>query len=300
MKSQVLVSDEVASALADGQPVVALESTIFSNLGLPSPANAEALERCTAAIEQGGGVAAITAVIDGVPRAGLLRSEHDRILGEAHKTAERELPIAVAQKWPVGATTVSASLFIAANAGIRVFATGGIGGVHRGEADDVSADLVALASHRMVTVSAGAKNFLDLARTVERLETLGVPVLGMQTDWFPAFYARSSGVPIPMRVETPELAAAIAQAHFDLGRSGGVLVTVPIPQSEAIADELIDEAIERALRRASGDGLRGAAVTPYVLAAVAEATSGATLPANLSLAENNARVAVEIARSMLE
>ncbi len=294
----IIISDAVQTALIDGQPVVALESTIFSNLGLPSPANEEALERCIGAIEDGGGIAAITAVIDGVPRVGLDPSEHDRILGPAAKAAERELPVAVAAGWPVGATTVSASLFLAAKAGVRVFATGGIGGVHRGDAHDVSADLGALAEHPVVTVCAGAKNFLDLARTVEHLETLGVPVLGLQTDEFPAFYARTSGVRIPQRIESPSEVAAIADAQHQLGRVGGVLVTVPIPEADAIAADVIDTAIDTALAEADAAGLVGAEVTPAVLAAIGAATQGATVPANLALAENNARVAVAIAAAM--
>ncbi len=292
------VSEAVESALAEGRPVVALESTIFSNLGLPSPANQEALDRCIGAIEAGGGTAAITAVIDGVPRIGLAEHEHDRILGPAQKAAERELPVAVAEKWPVGATTVSASLFLAAAVGIRVFATGGIGGVHRGDGLDVSADIGALGAHDVVTVCAGAKNFLDIARTVELLETQGVPVLGLNTDTFPAFYARSSGVPVPRTIETPKQAAEVAAAQFGLGRAGGILVTVPIPEADAIAEETIDAAIETSLAEAEAEGVVGAATTPYVLAAIAAATGGATVPANLALAENNARVAIEIARHL--
>ncbi len=294
----IVVSDAVQAALQEGRPVVALESTIFSHLGLPSPANEEALSRCIAAIEDGGGVAAITVVLDGVPRVGLDPSEHHRILGAANKAAERELPVAVAAGWPVGATTVSASLFLAAQAGVRVFATGGIGGVHRGDANDVSADLGALAEHSVVTVCAGAKNFLDLARTVEHLETLGVPVLGLQTDDFPAFYARTSGVAVPQRIESAAEAAAIADAQHRLGRSGGILVTVPIPEPDAIDAEVIDTAIETALAEAEDAGLVGAAVTPAVLSAIGNATGGATVPANLALAENNARVAVEIAAAL--
>ena len=182
-------SDEVATALAEGRPVVALESTIFSNLGLPSPANGEALDRCAAAIRDGGAIPAVTAVLDGTVRVGLNDGEVGRILGAARKMAERDVPVAIAQRWEFGASTVSASVAIAAAAGISVFATGGIGGVHRGSelTGDISADLDALAHHHVVTVCAGAKAFLDLARSIEYLETVGVPVLGWQHDWFPAF-----------------------------------------------------------------------------------------------------------------
>lgn len=294
----IVISDAVQAALANRRPVVALESTIFSHLGLPSPANEEALRRCVGAIEEGGGVPAITAVLDGVPRVGLESSEYSRILGPAQKAAERELPVAVAQVWPVGATTVSASLFLAAKAGVRVFATGGIGGVHRGDDHDVSADLGALADHPVVTVCAGAKNFLDLPRTLEYLETLGVPVLGFKTNEFPAFYARTSGVAVPQRVDSAVEAAAVATAQQTLGRTGGVLVTVPIPEPDAIAASVVDTAIESALAAARDQGLVGAEITPAVLAAIGEATQGATVPANLALAENNARVAVQIAAEL--
>ena len=175
-----VLSHEVAEALAQGRPVVALESTIFSHLGLPSPSNAQALQQCLAAIRQAGCVPAVTAVIDGVVRLGIDESEHQRILGAARKVAERDIAVAVAQRWEFGATTVSAAVAIAASGGVSVFATGGIGGVHRGSeiTGDISADLDAIAHYPVVTVSAGAKAFLDLPRTLEYFETIGVPVLG--------------------------------------------------------------------------------------------------------------------------
>ncbi len=213
------LSEEVADALAEGRGVVAMESTIFSHLGLPSPANETALDRCIAAVRSAGAVPAVTAVLDGVARVGLDQSEHPRILGPARKAAERELAVAVGLGWEFGATTVSASVALAAAAGVSVFATGGIGGVHRGAelTFDVSADLDAIARHPVVTVSAGAKAFLDLARTLEYLETYGVPVLGWRHDWFPAFYTRSSGLPVPHRVERAEEVAAVFAAR---SRSG--------------------------------------------------------------------------------
>ena len=223
-----VVSNEVRAALDAGAAIVALESTIFSNLGLPSPANGEALERSLAAIRGAGAVPAVTAVLDGVARIGLESTEHERILGTARKAAERDLAVAVAQRWPFGATTVSASVAIAAAVGVSVFATGGIGGVHRGAhvSGDISADLDALAAHPVITVSAGAKAFLDLGRTLEYLETRGVPVLGWRHDWFPAFYTRSSGLPVPHRVED---AATVAGVFAARARDVGVLVAVPIP-----------------------------------------------------------------------
>jgi pseudouridylate synthase len=288
-------SDEVADALADGHAVVALESTIFSHLGLPSPANAEALERCTAAVRAGGAVPAVTAVLDGVARVGLSDAEHERILGAARKAAERDLAVALAQRWDFGATTVSASVALAAHAGVSVFATGGIGGVHRGAelTGDVSADLDAIAHHPVVTVSAGAKAFLDLPRTLEYLETVGVPVLGWRHDDFPAFYTRSSGVPVPHRVET---AAEVAAVHAHRSRpSTGVLVAVPIPEADALDSARLDAVLAQALADCEAAGIVGAAVTPFVLGRISEATAGRSVPANLSLAENNARVATEIA-----
>ncbi len=293
-------SVEVERALSAGRAVVALESTIFSNLGLPSPANAEALARCVAAIRRAGAVPAVTAVLDGVVRAGLEPDEHERILGPARKAAERDVPVAVAQRWEVGATTVSASVAIAAAAGIGVFATGGIGGVHRGAGTtgDVSADLDALAHHRVVTVSAGAKAFLDLPRTLEYLETVGVPVLGWRHDWFPAFYTRSSGLPVPHRVESADEVAAVVAA---LTRpASGVLVAAPIPSDAELDPELLDDVLAGALRDCDAAGVTGAAITPFVLERIGRATDGRSIPANLALAEHNAAVAAEIAVALAD
>lgn len=286
-------SDEIADALASGDAVVALESTIFSHLGLPSPANRDALERCTAAIRAQGAVPAVTAVLDGVVRVGLGDDEHERILGEARKAAERDVAVAVGQRWEFGATTVSASVAIAAAAGVTVFATGGIGGVHRGaeSTGDVSADLDAIASHPVITVSAGAKAFLDLARTLEYLETAGAPVLGWRHDWFPAFYTRSSGLAVPHRVESAGEVARIFAARSRPG--SGILLAVPIPEGDEL--DGLDDVVRDALGEAARAGVVGAAVTPFVLGRIAEATDGRSVPANLALAEHNARVAAEVA-----
>lgn len=289
------LSDEVASALADGRAIVALESTIFSHLGLPSPGNAEALERCTSAIRAGGAVPAVTAVIDGRARVGLAIDEHDRVLGPARKMAERDIGVAIAQAWPVGASTVSASVALAAAAGVRVFATGGIGGVHRGAetTGDISADLDALANHPVVTVSAGAKAFLDLPRTLEYLETAGVPVLGWHTDDFPAFYTRSAGVAVAHRVES---AAEVAAVYANRTRPNtGVLVAAPIPADDALDAAELDGVLTTALADCEQAGITGAAVTPFVLGRIAAATEGRSVPANLALAEHNAAVAAQIA-----
>lgn len=293
-----VVSTEVFEAIASGRPVVALESTIFSHLGLPSPYNAEALERCTGVLREAGVVPAITAVLDGVIRLGLREEEHERILGPARKMAERDLAVAVAQRWEVGATTVSASVAIAAAGGVDVFATGGIGGVHRGVelTGDVSADLDAMASHPVVTVCAGAKAFLDLARTLEYLETYGVPVLGWCHDWFPAFYTRSSGLAIPHRVDS---ATEVAAVFSNRSRERtGVLVAVPIPETDQLDQDMLDGVVSDALSDCDRAGVVGAAVTPFVLGRIAEATAGRSIPANLALAENNARVAAEIATAV--
>ena len=292
---QPVLSDDVARAVADGRAVVALESTIFSNLGLPSPANAEALDRCLNAVRDGGAIPAVTAVLDGIARVGLYADEHPRVLGPARKAAERDLPVAIAQAWGVGATTVSASVALAAAAGVRVFATGGIGGVHRGAelTGDISADLDAIAHHAVVTVSAGAKAFLDLARTLEYLETYGVPVLGWQHDDFPAFYTRSSGLPVPHRVESGAEVSQIL-AHRTRERTG-VLVAVPIPEDAALDSDELDAVLEQALADCDAAGIVGAKITPFVLGRIAAAADGRSVPANLALAEHNARVAAEIA-----
>ncbi len=293
-------SAEVVETLATGGAVVALESTIFSNLGLPSPANAEALDRCIAAIRGSGAVPAVTAVLDGVVRVGLDPTEHERILGPARKAAERDVPVAVAQRWDFAATTVSASVAIAAAAGVSVFATGGMGGVHRGAevSGDVSSDLDALAHHRVVAVSAGAKAFLDLPRTLEYLETLGVLVLGWRHDWFPAFYTRSSGLPVPHRVES---AGEVADIFASLTRpSSGMLLTVPIPAEAELDPAELGDVLDLALGECGRAGITGAAITPFVLGRIAEATEGRSVPANLALAEHNASVAAEVAVAIAE
>jgi pseudouridine-5'-phosphate glycosidase len=296
---KVVKSPEVLDAQAEGRPIVALESTIFSTLGLPQPWNATALDSCEEAIRSWDCVPAVTAVIDGEVRLGLDASERDRILGDARKMAERDIAIAVAQSWPFGASTVSASVAIASAGGVEVFATGGIGGVHRGVeiSGDISADLDAIAGFPVITVSAGAKAFLDLGRTLEYFETAGVPVLGWRHDWFPAFYTRSSGFPIPHRIETATEAAAV-HVHRSRG-DRGMLLTVPIPESDELDAVSINEAIESALDECARDGVTGPAVTPHVLAAISRATEGSSLPANVALARNNAEVAARVARALV-
>jgi pseudouridine-5'-phosphate glycosidase len=241
-------------------------------------------------------VPALTAVLDGAARVGLEQREHQRVLAASAKLAERDLGPAIAAG-ASGVTTVSAALALADRAGIAVFATGGIGGVHRGaeRTGDVSADLRSLACHPVVTVSAGAKGFLDLHWTLETLETLGVPVIGFRTDEFPAFWCRSSGMAVPRRLDSPAEVADAVRAARALGQATGFLVAVPCPEGHALPRELVEPAIERALAEADRAGIVGGAVTPFVLDRLAEATDGGTLAANLALAEENARVAAEIA-----
>lgn len=295
------VGPDAEAALAGGHAVVGLESTIFSEFGLPAPANHEALNRCFDAIEQGGATPALTAVLEGRPSVGVPRSDSAAICGPARKVAVRDLPVAIGQAWTYGATTVSASVALCAQAGVEVFATGGIGGVHRGwEATmDISADLGALAKFPVVTVSAGAKVFLDLPATLERLETESVPVLGWQCDELPAFHARSSGLALTHRVETADEVARIARAHWALG-GGGILVVAPVPEADAIELEPLSTAVDQALADAEASGAKGAAVTPAILGALADATDGDSIPTNLALAENNARVAAQIAVALTQ
>jgi pseudouridine-5'-phosphate glycosidase len=295
-----LVAPDVAAALGSSHPVVALETTIFSELGLPAPANRRALDRVVSAIRAGGAVPALTAVLDGRARIGVEPAAHDRICGAARKVAARDLAPAVAQGWDYGATTVSASVTLAASAGVEVFATGGIGGVHRGWAatGDLSADLPALARHPVVTVTAGAKVFLDLAATVEYLETASVPVLGWRCDRFPAFHAPASDVPLANRVESAAEVAEVARTHWAMG-GGGVVLAVPVPETEGIPLAELEQLVERALADVGERAdISGGAVTPAVLERLGALSGGRTVAANLALAEHNATVAAEVAAAL--
>lgn len=289
----MILSDEVAAALAEGRAVVALESTIFSTLGLPVPANADALAACKQAVLDRGATPAVTAILDGGPHVGLTEDEEKRVLLGTRKVAERDLAVAQAQRWDVGVTTVSASVALAHAAGISVFATGGIGGVHRGAGGDISADLDAIANHPVITVCAGAKAFLDLPRTLEYLETIGVPVLGWQHDWFPAFYTRSSGLRVPHRVEDEHVVCDVLR--FRSRPNTGVLLTVPIPVEDEIPESRINAVLAAALDASASAGVSGPAVTPYVLERIEKETDGESIPANLALARNNADLAARVA-----
>ncbi len=302
MPKALHIGSEVADALAAGEAVVALESTIFSTLGLPEPANRECFQRVIAALRHGGAVPALCGVLDGVAVLGADSAQAERLFGGSTKLAARDLSAAVAAGLAVGVTTVSATATLAAAAGVEVFATGGIGGVHRGveHSGDVSADLEALARHPVIVVSAGVKAFLDVALTFERLETLGVTVLGWRTDRFPAFYVRDGGPVLSHTVNDAHQVAETLRAASVLGHRSGILVVNPIPSdAELNADELSEALVsaETAVRR---DGVSGGDITPAVLARLSEQTSGANVAANIALAESNAAVAAEIAVALPE
>jgi pseudouridylate synthase len=291
------ISPMVAGALGGRKAVVALESTVIAH-GLPPPHNLETARACESAVSRSGAAPATIGIIDGLPLIGM---DQDQIAEIAARTNIVKVNLAniasvIAQrKW--GATTVSASLHLAQLAGIRVFATGGIGGAHRGagESFDISADLNALSRYPVITVCAGAKAILDLPKTLELLETMGVPVIGYQTDELPAFYSRASGLKLDLSAENADDIAAIALRHWRLGFSSAVLVVVPVPLEDEIPEHEIRDAIDRSLSLASARGISGKAVTPFLLSQIAESTGGRALRANIALLRNNARVAGEIA-----
>ncbi len=292
MTLSINIADHVRVAQRAGTPIVAMESTVYSTLGLPQPHNVGVYNTCVATVEAAGALGAVTAVINGELTLGL--ADPTPIFDATAKVAARDLAIATAQRWPIGVTTVGASLTIAHLGDLAVFATGGIGGVHRGAATtgDISGDLPVIASLPMVTVCAGAKSFLDLGRTFELLETLGAVVVGWQTDRLPAFTAIDSGIDAPHRVDSAAEVAEILQARRALGQ-GGVLVCVAPP--EPLDPQLLADATAQAEARADQAGVTGPSRTPHVLAGIAEATGGASVSANTALVANNARVAAEIA-----
>jgi pseudouridine-5'-phosphate glycosidase len=281
-------------------PRVALESTVISH-GLPYPHNLRLARRLEQTVRTQGAEPATVAVLAGQLRAGLtdLELQHLATAPNVRKVSRRDLPIVVARHLD-GATTVAATMFVAHHFGIPVFSTGGIGGVHRGWPFDVSADLPELAQTPVIVVCSGAKAILDLPLTLEWLETHGVPVVGYQTDEFPAFYSRSSGLPVDVRVEEPAEVAALYVAQRQLGLSAGLLVCVPIPAQAELARDVVEPAIQQALAEAEQTEIRGKALTPFLLARISELTGQASLHANLALLENNARVAAQIARALDE
>lgn len=288
----------VAEALLARRPVVALESSVLAQ-GLPIPANREAADRMQHAVVATGSVPAITAVVDGTPTLGLTATELERFLARegVAKVSARDLAAAVAFG-RTGATTVAATLALIARSDVQVFATGGIGGVHREPPFDESADLVELARTPRVVVCAGAKSILDLPATLERLETLGIPVVGYRTREFPAFFARESGRAVSIVAETPREVAAIVRAHRALGRREALLVVQPPPADSALSREEVEGAVADALQAARAAGVRGAAITPFLLGEVERRTNGRSQRANLALLESNARLAGEIAAAL--
>ena len=292
------ISREVEEALAEGRAVVALESTVIAH-GLPRPLNLETARRLEAIVREAGAVPATIAILQGVLCAGLSEKEREHIAesGDVKKISRRDLALAVAEKWD-GATTVASTVWIAHRAGIRVFATGGIGGVHRGQLPDVSADLPELAATPMLVVCSGAKIVLDLPATREWLETYGVTLLGYGVDEMPAFYSRASGLAVDARVDSPEQVARIAEAQRALKTDGAILVTVPVPSESEVPAAALQAALDAALDEAERLGIKGRELTPFLLTGMSEKSAGATLRANIALLENNARVAAMIARAL--
>ncbi len=292
------LSPEVSDALREGRPVVALESTIISH-GMPYPQNVETALRVEQAIRDNGAVPATIAIIGGRLKAGCTKEEIEYLgrKGQAvTKASRRDLPVLIA-RGDDGATTVATTMIIAAMAGIRIFATGGIGGVHRGAqvTMDISADLEELAQTPVMVICAGAKSILDLGLTLEYLETKGVPVIGYGTDELPAFYTRKSGFGVDYRLDTPEQLAAAFDAKHKLGLKGGMLVTNPIPEEYSMPADVINHAIDEAIEQAQKQGIHGKQTTPFLLAKVKELTGGDSLDANIQLVLNNARLAARTA-----
>ena len=292
------VNPEVAAAIAQGKPVVALESTIISH-GMPYPQNVETALNVERIIRENGAVPATIAIIGGRLKAGLTAEEIEYFgkKGRAiHKASRRDLAVLCAQGED-GATTVTTTMMIAHMAGIRFFATGGIGGVHRGAETtmDISADLEELARTPVMVVCAGAKSILDLGLTLEYLETKGVPVLGYQTEELPAFYTRSSGFGVDYRMDSPAQLAAAFKAQNDMELGGGMLVTNPIPQEFSMPQDVIDAAIDRAIAECNAKGIKGKETTPFLLARVAEITGGDSLASNIRLVYNNAKLTAQTA-----
>ena len=301
MNKHLELSPEVKSAIELGKPVVALESTIISH-GMPYPQNVETALMVEEAIRQEGAVPATIAVIGGKLKAGLTKEEIE-YLGKkgpaVTKASRRDLPVLVAQNRD-GATTVATTMIIAHLAGIKIFATGGVGGVHRGAETtmDISADLEELSRTPVMVVCAGAKSILDLGLTLEYLETKGVPVIGYQTNELPAFYTRVSGFKVDYRIDTPEDLAAAFNAQQEMGLNSGMLVTNPIPEEWSMDPDYINQAIDQAVNEAKQQGIHGKETTPFLLAKVKDLTGGDSLKANIQLVLNNARLAARTARSL--
>lgn len=298
MSMPIAFSPEVSDALATGRPVVALESTIIAH-GLPRPRNLEAAHAFEDQLRAAGVVPATIAVVDGELRAGLTEAQLERIAcEEIPKVSMRDLAVVIARRG-TAATTVAATSFIADHAGIRVFATGGLGGVHRGAGTtfDESNDLKALADVPITVVSAGVKSVLDIGATLERLETLGVTVLGYGTDEFPSFWLRSSGEPLDWTVNDGAEVAAVMEAREQLESCAAIVVANPLPLEDQLDPDVHDRALAEALRRCDEKGIEGKEVTPFLLSTIVELTGGDSLEVNLTIVRNNIRVASDIARA---
>ena len=294
MNNYLEISPEVQAALAEGKPVVALESTIISH-GMPYPQNVETAMNVEQIVRQNGAVPATIAIIGGKLKAGLSADEIEYLGKKGYavtKASRRDLPVLVA-RGEDGATTVATTMIIAAMAGIKVFATGGIGGVHRGAevTMDISADLEELARTPVLVVCAGAKSILDLGLTLEYLETKGVPVIGYGTEELPAFYTRKSGFGVDYRLDTPEEVAAAFRAKLEMNLGGGMLVTNPIPEQYSMDPDVINKAIDEAVAEANAQGIRGKQTTPFLLAKIKDITGGDSLASNIRLVYNNAALA---------
>jgi pseudouridylate synthase len=291
------INPEVVAALKSGKAVVALESTIISH-GMPYPKNVETALNVEKIVRENGAIPATIAILKGRLKVGL-SSEEIEYLGKAKdviKCSRRDIPFIIA-KGLDGATTVASTMILASMAGIKIFATGGVGGVHRGaqETFDISADLLELAQTDVAVICAGAKSILDIGLTLEYLETNGVPVVGYQTDELPAFYTRKSGFGVDYRIDSPEEMAKALKAKWDLHLKGGLIIANPIPESYAMDLDTITKAIEEALRQAQKDGIKGKESTPYLLAKVKELTGGDSLDSNIQLVYNNAKVGAQVA-----
>ncbi|AWN75532.1 pseudouridine-5'-phosphate glycosidase [Legionella anisa] len=300
MKQFFGYSPEVKSALENKKPVLALESTIISH-GMPYPDNYETAQAVEHIVREYDVTPATIAVIDGKIKMGLTENElhHFASNKEVLKASRRDLPFVVANRYSAG-TTVAATLFCAAKAGIKLFATGGIGGVHRGDAQDISADLIEISRTPIAVICAGAKAILDLPRTLEFLETMSVPVIGYRTQVLPAFYTDSTQYSLSTWVEDVPTLAQIVTAHWDIGMSSGVLITNPIPAEFNIPLEVIEPVIMDAIHKAEQNNISGKALTPFLLAEVAQLTQGKSLLANIALIKNNARLGAELARAVLD
>jgi pseudouridine-5'-phosphate glycosidase len=294
----MIIKDEVRVALETKRPVVALESTVIAH-GLPRPQNLETAQRLENIVRAGGAVPATIAMLSGKVRVGLEDSDLELLAynDEVRKLSVRDLAVAAARGWH-GATTVASTMSIADRAGIKVFATGGIGGVHRGTLPDVSADLPELAHTPMIVVCSGAKIVLDLPATREWLETSSVTVVGYECDEMPAFYSRASGLPVDARCDSPDEVVEIYQAQRELGLSSALLVTVPVPPESEVESALLEKALADSLEQAEREKIAGRDVTPFLLSRMAERSEGATLHANIALLENNARVAARISSAV--